>query len=189
MRVLLLGVNVLGSTSREGFSANRCYACGQPTALPFASSSPPSGVNYCVQNCSMLEIAYLLDMMREIFLSPKEYFFYQKSRFFSINQFLTINQFFSISSIARRLHSIIIGKCSLVFLGNDYFIFICVRECLLKQGHIVAPSSRRTSDRFVKPAIPPTIVSPGGPPTIAPNPTVNPVAAPHPGSPMDIAKT
>ncbi|XP_018059841.1 PREDICTED: coiled-coil domain-containing protein 6 isoform X3 [Atta colombica] len=88
-----------GSTSREGFSANRCYACGQPTALPFASSSPPSG------------------------------------------------------------------------------------------GHIVAPSSRRTSDRFVKPAIPPTIVSPGGPPTIAPNPTVNPVAAPHPGSPMDIAKT
>ncbi|XP_018373228.1 PREDICTED: coiled-coil domain-containing protein 6 isoform X3 [Trachymyrmex cornetzi] len=88
-----------GSTSREGFNANRCYACGQPTASPFASSSPPSG------------------------------------------------------------------------------------------GHIVAPSSRRTSDRFVKPAIPPTIVSPGGPPIIAPNPTVNPVAAPHPGSPMDIAKT
>ncbi|XP_011266833.1 coiled-coil domain-containing protein 6 isoform X2 [Camponotus floridanus] len=87
-----------GSTSREGFNANRCYACGQPTASPFASSSPPSG------------------------------------------------------------------------------------------GHIVAPSSRRTSDRFVKPAIPPTIVSPGGPPTIAPNPTAN-VAVPHPGSPMDIAKT
>ncbi|GAB1869680.1 Coiled-coil domain-containing protein 6 [Camponotus japonicus] len=86
-----------GSTSREGFNANRCYACGQPTASPFASSSPPSG------------------------------------------------------------------------------------------GHIVAPSSRRTSDRFVKPAIPPTIVSPGGPPTIAPNPTAN--VAPHPGSPMDIAKT
>lgn len=85
-----------GSTSREGFNANRCYACGQSTASPFASSSPPSG------------------------------------------------------------------------------------------GHIVAPSSRRTSDRFVKPAIPPTIVSPGGPPTIAP--TAN-VAAPHPGSPMDIAKT
>ncbi|XP_018373226.1 PREDICTED: coiled-coil domain-containing protein 6 isoform X1 [Trachymyrmex cornetzi] len=98
-RPLSPGVNVLGSTSREGFNANRCYACGQPTASPFASSSPPSG------------------------------------------------------------------------------------------GHIVAPSSRRTSDRFVKPAIPPTIVSPGGPPIIAPNPTVNPVAAPHPGSPMDIAKT
>ncbi|XP_072763692.1 coiled-coil domain-containing protein 6 isoform X1 [Anoplolepis gracilipes] len=94
-RPLSPGINVLGSTSREGFNANRCYACGQPTASPFASSSPPSG------------------------------------------------------------------------------------------GHIVAPSSRRTSDRFVKPAIPPTIVSPGGPPTIAPNPT----AAPHPGSPMDIAKT
>ncbi|XP_050460972.1 coiled-coil domain-containing protein 6 isoform X2 [Cataglyphis hispanica] len=87
-----------GSTSREGFNVNRCYACGQPTASPFASSSPPSG------------------------------------------------------------------------------------------GHVVAPSSRRTSDRFVKPAIPPTIVSPGGPPTIAPNPSAN-VAAPHPGSPMDIAKT
>ncbi|XP_029169002.1 coiled-coil domain-containing protein 6 isoform X1 [Nylanderia fulva] len=97
-RPLSPGINVLGSTSREGFNANRCYACGQPTASPFASSSPPSG------------------------------------------------------------------------------------------GHIVAPSSRRTSDRFVKPAIPPTIVSPGGPPTIAPNPTAN-VAAPHPGSPMDIAKT
>ncbi|XP_071557719.1 coiled-coil domain-containing protein 6 isoform X1 [Temnothorax nylanderi] len=88
-----------GSTSREGFTTNRCYACGQPSAPLFASSSPPSG------------------------------------------------------------------------------------------GHIVASSSRRTSDRFVKPAIPPTIVSAGGPPTIAPNPTPNPVAAPHPGSPMDIAKT
>ncbi|XP_011169161.1 coiled-coil domain-containing protein 6 isoform X5 [Solenopsis invicta] len=95
-RPLSPGVNVLGS--REGFSANRCYACGQPTAPPFASSSPPSG-----------------------------------------------------------------------------------------QGHAVAPTSRRTSDRFVKPAIPPTIVSPGGPPIIAPNPTVN--TAPQPGSPMDIAKT
>ncbi|XP_011169162.1 coiled-coil domain-containing protein 6 isoform X6 [Solenopsis invicta] len=88
----------LSPGSREGFSANRCYACGQPTAPPFASSSPPSG-----------------------------------------------------------------------------------------QGHAVAPTSRRTSDRFVKPAIPPTIVSPGGPPIIAPNPTVN--TAPQPGSPMDIAKT
>ncbi|XP_067216314.1 coiled-coil domain-containing protein 6 isoform X1 [Linepithema humile] len=97
-RPLSPGINVLGSTSREGFGANRCYACGQPTAPPFASSSPPSG------------------------------------------------------------------------------------------GHIVAPSSRRTSDRFVKPAIPPTIVSPGGPPVIAPNPTSN-AAAPQPGSPMDIAKT
>ncbi|XP_039312457.1 coiled-coil domain-containing protein 6 isoform X4 [Solenopsis invicta] len=92
----------LSPGSREGFSANRCYACGQPTAPPFASSSPPSGVNYY-------------------------------------------------------------------------------------QGHAVAPTSRRTSDRFVKPAIPPTIVSPGGPPIIAPNPTVN--TAPQPGSPMDIAKT
>ncbi|KAH0950653.1 hypothetical protein HN011_000799 [Eciton burchellii] len=96
-RPLSPGVNVLGSTSREGFSANRCYACGQPTAPPFASSSPPSG------------------------------------------------------------------------------------------GHIVTPASRRTSDRFVKPAIPPTIVSPGGLPAAAPNPTANIV--PHPGSPMDIAKT
>ncbi|XP_012539633.1 coiled-coil domain-containing protein 6 isoform X3 [Monomorium pharaonis] len=87
-----------GSTTREGFNANRCYACGQPIAPPFASSSPPSG------------------------------------------------------------------------------------------GH-VAPSSRRTSDRFVKPAIPPTIVSPGGPPTVAPNTTANPIATPQPGSPMDIAKT
>ncbi|EFN89502.1 coiled-coil domain-containing protein 6 isoform X2 [Harpegnathos saltator] len=89
-----------GSTSREGFSANRCYACGQPSALPFASSSPPSA------------------------------------------------------------------------------------------GHIVAPSSRRTSDRFVKPAIPPTIVSPGGPPAIA-NPIVSAAAAAAvaAGSPMDIAKT
>jgi len=50
VHILSLGVNVLGSTSREGFSANRCYACGQPTALPFASSSPPSGVNYYVEN-------------------------------------------------------------------------------------------------------------------------------------------
>ncbi|KAL0128397.1 hypothetical protein PUN28_003579 [Cardiocondyla obscurior] len=98
-RPLSPGINVLGSTSRESFSANRCYACGQPTASPFASSSPPSG------------------------------------------------------------------------------------------GHIVTSSNRRTSDRFVKPAIPPTIVSPGGPPTITPNPTANPVAAPHSGSPMDIAKT
>lgn len=57
----------------------------------------------------------------------------------------------------------------------------------MQQGHAVAPTSRRTSDRFVKPAIPPTIVSPGGPPIIAPNPTVN--TAPQPGSPMDIAKT
>lgn len=91
-----------GSTSREGFSANRCYACGQPTALPFASSSPPSG------------------------------------------------------------------------------------------GHVVAPSSRRTSDRFVKPAIPPTIVSPGGPPNVA-TPAANAAAvvaaAAAAGSPMDIAKT
>ncbi|XP_012539620.1 coiled-coil domain-containing protein 6 isoform X1 [Monomorium pharaonis] len=97
-RPLSPGVNVLGSTTREGFNANRCYACGQPIAPPFASSSPPSG------------------------------------------------------------------------------------------GH-VAPSSRRTSDRFVKPAIPPTIVSPGGPPTVAPNTTANPIATPQPGSPMDIAKT
>ncbi|XP_032688060.1 coiled-coil domain-containing protein 6 isoform X2 [Odontomachus brunneus] len=89
-----------GSASRESFSANRCYACGQPSALPFASSSPPSA------------------------------------------------------------------------------------------GHIVAPSNRRTSDRFVKPAIPPTIVSPGGPPTIANIVSAAAAAAvTTAGSPMDIAKT
>lgn len=63
-----------------------------------------------------------------------------------------------------------------------------IRERFRRQGHIVAPSSRRTSDRFVKPAIPPTIVSPGGPPTIA-NPIVGAAAAVAAGSPMDIAKT
>ncbi|XP_014209909.1 coiled-coil domain-containing protein 6 [Copidosoma floridanum] len=35
-----------GSSSRENLNVNRCYACGQPTTnLPFASSSPPSGVH------------------------------------------------------------------------------------------------------------------------------------------------
>ncbi|XP_076624340.1 coiled-coil domain-containing protein 6 isoform X3 [Colletes latitarsis] len=83
-----------GSSTREGFNTNRCYACGQPTAIPFASSSPPS-----------------------------------------------------------------------------------------TQGHVVTSSNRRTSDRFVKPAIPPTIVSPGGPPIA--NTATNTTG----GSPMDIAKT
>lgn len=49
VRVLSLDINMLGSTSREGFNANRCYACGQSTASPFASSSPPSGVNYHIE--------------------------------------------------------------------------------------------------------------------------------------------
>lgn len=91
-RPLSPGYNIIGSASRENFNANRCYVCGQPTTLPFASSSPPSG------------------------------------------------------------------------------------------GHIVPPSTRRTSDRFVKPAIPPTIVSPAGPQLT--NPAANTT-----GSPMDIAKT
>ncbi|XP_076281920.1 coiled-coil domain-containing protein 6 isoform X2 [Lasioglossum baleicum] len=82
-----------GSSAREGFNTNRCYACGQPSAIPFASSSPPS------------------------------------------------------------------------------------------TGHVATPSNRRTSDRFVKPAIPPTIVSPGGPPIA--NTSTNATG----GSPMDIAKT
>ncbi|XP_066582705.1 coiled-coil domain-containing protein 6-like [Prorops nasuta] len=91
-RPLSPGINIIGSSSRENFTANRCYACGQPTSIPFASSSPPSG------------------------------------------------------------------------------------------GHIVPPAGRRTSDRFVKPAIPPTVVSPGISPM--PNPTSSSA-----GSPMDIAKT
>ncbi|XP_053980253.1 coiled-coil domain-containing protein 6 isoform X2 [Hylaeus anthracinus] len=82
-----------GSSTREGFNTNRCYACGQPTPIPFASSSPPSA------------------------------------------------------------------------------------------GHVITPSNRRTSDRFVKPAIPPTIVSSGGPPIA--NTATNATS----GSPMDIAKT
>lgn len=48
---------------------------------------------------------------------------------------------------------------------------------------MVTPSNRRTSDRFVKPAIPPTIVSPGGPPIA--NTTANTTG----GSPMDVTKT
>lgn len=55
---------------------------------------------------------------------------------------------------------------------------------ILKQGHIVTSSNRRTSDRFIKPAIPPTIVSPSGPP-IAANTATNATS----GSPMDITKT
>ncbi|XP_011504582.1 PREDICTED: coiled-coil domain-containing protein 6 isoform X1 [Ceratosolen solmsi marchali] len=92
-RPLSPGTILIGSTSRENLNANRCYACGQPTTLPFASSSPPSG------------------------------------------------------------------------------------------GHILAPSSRRASDRFIKPAIPPTIVSPGGP--SLGNTQANASGA----CPMDIAKT
>lgn len=49
---------------------------------------------------------------------------------------------------------------------------------------MVTSSNRRTSDRFIKPAIPPTIVSPSGPP-IAANTTTNATS----GSPMDITKT
>ncbi|XP_015182138.1 coiled-coil domain-containing protein 6-like isoform X1 [Polistes fuscatus] len=94
-RPLSPGNNVLGSVTRENFNPNRCYACGQPTTLPFTSSSPPSG------------------------------------------------------------------------------------------GHIVPPSTRRTSDRFVKPAIPPTIVNPGGPQLT--NPSTN--TSGSTGSPMDITKT
>ncbi|XP_034189963.2 coiled-coil domain-containing protein 6-like isoform X1 [Osmia lignaria lignaria] len=86
-------VILIGSATREGFNTNRCYACGQHTTVPFASSSPPS------------------------------------------------------------------------------------------TAHVVM-SNRRTSDRFVKPAIPPTIVSPTGPP-IAANATTNATG----GSPMDITKT
>ena len=52
------------------------------------------------------------------------------------------------------------------------------------QGHMVTSSNRRTSDRFIKPAIPPTIVSPSGP-QIAANTTTNATS----GSPMDITKT
>lgn len=48
----------------------------------------------------------------------------------------------------------------------------------------MTPSGRRTSDRFVKPAIPPTIVSPGG--TSSANPVQANVTG---GCPMDIAKT
>ncbi|KAI4483208.1 PREDICTED: coiled-coil domain-containing protein 6-like isoform X1 [Polistes canadensis] len=94
-RPLSPGNNVLGSVTRENFNPNRCYTCGQPTTLPFTSSSPPSG------------------------------------------------------------------------------------------GHIVPPSTRRTSDRFVKPAIPPTIVNPGGPQLT--NPSTN--VSGSTGSPMDITKT
>ncbi|KAJ8672842.1 hypothetical protein QAD02_004102 [Eretmocerus hayati] len=50
-------------------------------------------------------------------------------------------------------------------------------------GHILAPSTRRASDRFIKPAIPPTIVSPGSP--ALPNTPANNSGA----CPMDIAKT
>lgn len=49
---------------------------------------------------------------------------------------------------------------------------------------MVTSSNRRTSDRFIKPAIPPTIVSPSGPP-IAANTATNTTG----GSPMDITKT
>lgn len=51
------------------------------------------------------------------------------------------------------------------------------------QSHIITPSSRRASDRFVKPAIPPTIVSPGG------SSSANIIQANTSGGcPMDIAK-
>lgn len=48
---------------------------------------------------------------------------------------------------------------------------------------MVAATNRRTSDRFVKPAIPPTIVSAGG------ASLVNPHTSTSAGSPMDITKT
>lgn len=92
-RPLSPGVNIVGSTSRENFTSNRCFACGQTMILPFSNSPPSAG------------------------------------------------------------------------------------------GHIVPSSSRRTSDRFVKPAIPPTIISPGG--ASLSGPVVN-ISG---GSPMDIAKT
>lgn len=43
---LLIYIIFIGSSTREGFNTNRCYACGQPTTIPFASSSPPSTVSY-----------------------------------------------------------------------------------------------------------------------------------------------
>lgn len=50
-------------------------------------------------------------------------------------------------------------------------------------SHIIAPSSRRASDRFVKPAIPPTIVSPGS------SSSANIIQAnTSSGCPMDISK-
>jgi hypothetical protein len=89
-----------------------------------------------------------------------------------------------VSSIARQSCQYDCEK-TLFHVSDELSILTYVREHSLQQGHVVTPASRRTSDRFVKPAIPPTIVSPGGPPIIAPNPNT----APQPGSPMDIAKT
>lgn len=92
-RPLSPGINIVGSTTRDSFTSNRCFACGQPIVLPF-SSSPPSSI-----------------------------------------------------------------------------------------GHIAPSSNRRTSDRFIKPAIPPTIISSGGPQSSLP------ITNTSAGCPMDIAKT
>ncbi|KAL7301698.1 hypothetical protein TKK_0005697 [Trichogramma kaykai] len=50
-------------------------------------------------------------------------------------------------------------------------------------GHVLGSSNRRATDRFVKPAIPPTLVSPGGP--SMPTAQANPMGS----CPMDITKT
>ncbi|KAG8035282.1 hypothetical protein G9C98_004530 [Cotesia typhae] len=48
---------------------------------------------------------------------------------------------------------------------------------------MTSTSNRRTSDRFVKPAIPPTVISPGGPQSMSP------ITNTSAGCPMDITKT
>ena len=52
----------IGSSTREGFNTNRCYACGQPTTIPFASSSPPSGVSYILERFSNINIKFSINI-------------------------------------------------------------------------------------------------------------------------------